>query len=187
MSEGDRAEPRFNFNERKATAAAALLLDREGGSMDYMRLIKLLYLAERESLKRLGHALVGDTYYALDQGPIPSRVLDLCRYPSSGPWADQIERTGLWAVRLEKPPDLGPLSNAEISVLDDVFKTFRDMDQWALSTMTHAFPEWRDPHGSRIEILPTEILAAIGKTPEQARDILEDAAHDARVDAAFGR
>ena len=72
-------------------------------------------------------------------------------------------------------------------MLDDVFKAFRDMDQWALSTMTHAFPEWRDPHGSRIEILPAEILAAIGKTPEEARDILEDAAHDARVDAAFGR
>src|SRR5713226_8143279 len=102
MGEGDRAEPRFNFNERKATAAAALLLDREGGSMDYMRLIKLLYLAEREGLKRLGHALVGDTYYALDQGPIASRVLDLCKNPSSGPWADQITRTGRWAVRLEK-------------------------------------------------------------------------------------
>ena len=187
MGEGDWPQLRFRFNERKAAAAAALLLDREGGSMDYMRLVKLLYLAERESLKRLARPLIGDTYYALDQGPIPSRVLDLCKYTSSGPWAGQIERTGLWAVRLRKPPELGPLSNAEIAVLDDVFKAFRDMDQWALSTMTHAFPEWRDPHGSRIEILPAEILAAIGKTPEEARDILEDAAHDARVDAAFGR
>lgn len=95
---------RFRFNERKAAAAAAFLLQEEAGTMDYMRLVKLLYLAERESLARLGHPIVGDAYYALDQGPILSRVLDLCKHESSGAWATQIERSGLWRCASRRRP-----------------------------------------------------------------------------------
>lgn len=177
---------RFRFNERKATAAAAVLLAQEGGTMDYMRLVKLLYLAERESLSRLGHPLAGDTYYALDQGPVLSHVLDLCKHRLSGAWAAQIERSGLWAVRLATTPDLGSLSPAEVAVLEDVAKTHRDLDQWELSTLMHGLPEWKNPRGSRIEISPAEILAALGKTPEQIREMLDEAADDAQFDAVFG-
>ncbi len=184
--EAPPASARFRFNERKATAAAAFLLEQEGGTMDHMRLVKLLYLAERGSLARLGHPLVGDTYYSLDQGPILSRVLDLCKHKSSGPWAVQIERSGPWAVRLGTTPNLGPLSPAELTVLEDVAKAHRDRDQWELSTLMHGFAEWKDPSGSRIEIAPSEILAALGKTPEQIREILDDAATDAQFDAVFG-
>ena len=180
------ARGRFRFNERKATAAAAFLLQQEGGTMDYMRLVKLLYLAERESLARLGHPLAGDTYYALDQGPILNRVLDLCKHKSSGAWVGQIERSGLWAVHLKGTPDLGPLSPAEMTILEDIAKTYRDRDQWELSRLMHGLAEWTDPRGSRIEIAPADILAALGKTPEQIREILDEAGDDAEFDAVFG-
>ena len=172
----------FRFNERKATAAAAFLLEQEGGTMDYMRLVKLLYLAERESLARLGHPLAGDTYYALDQGPILSRIVDLCKQPSSV-WAGQIEHSGLWTVRLKAALDFGPLSPAEMTILEGVAKAHRDHDQWQLSTLMQGLPEWRDPRGARVEIAPTDILAALGKTPDQIREILVEADDDARVDA----
>lgn len=177
---------RFRFNERKAAAAAAFLLQEEAGTMDYMRLVKLLYLAERESLARLGHPIVGDAYYALDQGPILSRLLDLCKHKSSGTWDAQIERSGLWAVRLKAAPDLGPLSPAEMTILEEVSKAHRDRDQWELSTLMHGLPEWKDPRGSRVEISAIDILTALGKTAEQIRDILDDAADDARFDAVLG-
>ena len=175
----------FRFNERKATAAAAFLLAQEGGTMDYMRLVKLLYLAERETLARLAHPLTGDAYYALDQGPILSRVVDLCKSASRGVWSAQIERSGLWAVRLKTAPDLGSLSPAETTILEEIAKAHRDNDQWELSTLMHRLPEWRDPRGARVEIAPTDILAALGKTPEQIRAILDEAEDDARVDALF--
>jgi hypothetical protein len=70
--------------------------------------------------------------------------------------------------------------------LEDLGKQFHDRDQWDLGTLMHGFPEWKDPRGLRVEILPETILAAIGKTPEQIRNILDDAAEEAQVDAAFG-
>jgi len=40
------------FNERKATEAASVLLRLRGGQMSHLKLIKLLYLADREALDR---------------------------------------------------------------------------------------------------------------------------------------
>ncbi len=50
----------------------------------------------------------------------------------------------------------------------------------------HGFSEWKDPRGSRVEIPAEDILAVVGKTPEQIREILDEAAEEAQVDAAFG-
>ena len=54
---------RLTFNEAKAAAAAAVLLRHSGGRMPYMRLIELLYLADRESLDRTGEPIVGEEGY----------------------------------------------------------------------------------------------------------------------------
>ncbi len=66
------------FNETKATQAAAHLIKRRGqGYMSYMKLIKLLYFADREALLRWGSPITADTFYSMDRGPVLSRVHDL--------------------------------------------------------------------------------------------------------------
>ena len=44
----------FFFDERRAAQAASLLLERRAGRMPYIKLIKLLYLADREALIETG-------------------------------------------------------------------------------------------------------------------------------------
>ena len=66
----------MRFNEVKATQAAARLLRNRGGRMSYMKLIKLLYLADREALSRWGRPITTDKYVSMDKGPVLSRVLD---------------------------------------------------------------------------------------------------------------
>ena len=60
------------FNQPKATQAAARRLKSRGGRMSYMKLIKLLYLADREALARSSDGLAGhrDTSHFRD-----SRIL----------------------------------------------------------------------------------------------------------------
>ena len=179
---------RFPFDERKAAAAAAYVLSLEGGQMDYLRLIKLLYLAERESLARFGRPIVGDTYYSLDHGPILTRVLDLIKHPTGpGPWADQIQVAGRYAARLKKEPDLGPLSEAEIELLKEAVTVYQMFDRWHLRDLSHGLPEWKDPGGTRIEITVEEILQVLGKTPEQIEEIRKNARELTYFDSIFGR
>ena len=185
----DAREPiRFRFDERKATAAAAYLLQLDGGVMDYMRLIKLLYFAEREALARLGRPITGDLYFSLDEGPILSAVLDLCKEKLLGStWSDFIQHQGRWSIALTQKPDLGPLSDAETAILRTISERHARDDQWVLSKIAHRdFREWSDPHGSRLPIRPEDILQAVGKTAEQIEGIREEARYDANLDKIFG-
>ena len=70
---------RLRFNEAKATQAAALMPELRGGQMSYLKLIKLLYLLDREALLRWGRPITTDTYIAMDNGPVVSRICDLIR------------------------------------------------------------------------------------------------------------
>ena len=48
------------FNEKRAAQAAAFLLHRAGGRLPVLKLMKLMYLAERESLRLYGEPIIGD-------------------------------------------------------------------------------------------------------------------------------
>src|SRR5579864_4403328 len=67
------------FNETKATQAAAQLLRLRGGRMSYVKLVKLLYLADREALIRWGRPITTDHYVSMDEGPVVARIYDLIR------------------------------------------------------------------------------------------------------------
>lgn len=50
------------FNELKTAQLAAYLLKQGGGRMEYIKLINLLYLAEREHLKLYHSPMTGDFF-----------------------------------------------------------------------------------------------------------------------------
>jgi hypothetical protein len=51
----------FRFNIGKATAAGCLFLERAGGRVNIMKLVKLMYLLDRLSLDRRGVPMAGVT------------------------------------------------------------------------------------------------------------------------------
>ena len=108
---------RLRFNERKATQAAARLLKLRGAQMSYMKLIKLLYLADRTALLRWGRPITTDSYVSVERGPVLSRVLDLAtdeEVPGQhSVWAEHITEPEHYSVRLRKDPGADELSAAE--------------------------------------------------------------------------
>lgn len=63
---------RTRYREEKATEAAARLLKLRGGAMSHMKLIKLLYLLDREAYVRWGRPVTYDTYVSMPHGPVLS-------------------------------------------------------------------------------------------------------------------
>ncbi|MGH7718763.1 MAG: hypothetical protein ACREON_07970 [Gemmatimonadaceae bacterium] len=47
----------LRYREDKTTQAAARLIEREGGEINVMKLVKLLYLAERRALLEWGRPI----------------------------------------------------------------------------------------------------------------------------------
>lgn len=165
---------RFLFNELKATQAAGLLLSLAGGRMMRLRLIKLLYLAEREHLRDAGRPIVGDYYVSMRHGPVLSNVLDLAEEDDRLPgavWRGYIRRDGEHGVRLVQDPGQDQLSRAEVETLRRVHREQRSRTRWEIRDMTHLFPEWQDPGPSSVPIFVEDILSALGKTAREIQRI----------------
>jgi uncharacterized phage-associated protein len=181
----------FAFNERKAAQAAARLIQHSGGEMNYLALMKLLYLVDREALIRLGRPVTGDTVVAMKHGPVLSRVYDLVSHKKQGfpasHWHQFIPRPGryVYTVRFSGLTDPACLSEAETAVIDDVFAQYRDKDEWELVAFTHALPEWRDPGDSSAPIPYEDILHAAGASEDDIEAIADNAAADEYLDSVL--
>lgn len=53
------------FQEPKAAQAAAFMLYKANGRLEVLKLMKLMYLAERESFLRFGEGLTGDALVSM--------------------------------------------------------------------------------------------------------------------------
>ena len=179
----------FIFDERKASEAAARILRRHGGSMPYIQLLKLLYLADRRSLGETGYTITGDRFVSMDRGPILSRVYDLIKRPADAPrtaWREHIEADGAFDVRVICDAPSERLSLYEEEVLDGVYDEFGALGPWDLVRHTHTLPEWRDPSGTSIAIDPCEIMRAEGMSEEEIASVGAQLDAERSFKAAFG-
>ena len=168
---------RFVFDERRAAQAAARLLDKHGGTMPWLKLVKLLYLADRAALVEGGAPITGDRFVSLRHGPALGRVLDLIRddCPAEDSiWHGYVVRERFDA-RLVDNADNEWLSEYNMGILDGVFEAYGCLGEWDVVARTHALPEWKDPGDSAIPIEPEDILrysgyseTAIGYVADQA-------------------
>jgi uncharacterized phage-associated protein len=185
------------FSERKAAQSAAYLLLRAGGRLPVLKLVKLMYLAERESFKRYGDSITGDRFASMPHGPVLSKTYSLIGgfEPSSeGGWETWIsDRSGhdvaLRDSSMIRSPekDLVALSESDIECLDATWQQFGHWEKFKLRDYTHtdACPEWQDPLGSSRDIPYARLLKAVGHTPEQV-SALERRMHDQRyINQAF--
>jgi uncharacterized phage-associated protein len=180
----------FEFDLKKALQATAVLLRLAGTSRtaNYMRLIKLLYLADRRSLQETGRPITGDRPVALERGPVLGRVLDLIRgkHARSPEWARYVETDG-YHVRLLEDPGNGELSPYEVELLQAIWDEHRAKDEWDLVRETHELPEWKknDPGSSSKPIPLADILEAVGRSGD-LQAIEEDARQTSALNKLYG-
>ena len=163
-------EPRFK--EKKAAQAAALLLQLRGGRMHYLKLLKLLYLVDREALLTWGSPVTYDRFVSMDRGPVLSKTKDLITDETEpgreSSWRELISEPEHYQVELVGGEfSCDALSDAEIALIRGVFRRYGRWNRWKLVRFTHALPEWQDPHGSALPIQYRDILAAGNKTEDE--------------------
>lgn len=175
------------FNETKATQAAARLLKLRGGRMSYVKLVKLLYLADREALIRWGRPVTTDCYVSMDNGPVVSRIYDLIRNepaPNSLKmiWSKFISAPVDYEVHLLADPGSGELSPAENELIDEVYGQHGYDSRWTVVDYTHSLPEWTHPDGGALPIEYRDILKTARKTEAEISAIEEELEYSALVE-----
>ncbi|HEX3467927.1 MAG TPA: Panacea domain-containing protein [Candidatus Elarobacter sp.] len=164
------------FNEKKATQVAARFLEAAGRSLPYMSLLKLMYITDREALRRWHAPVTNDRYVSMKLGPVLSGVYDLIVVPSETAtyWHRHISSPSDYSVSLLNDPGDDQLAPAEEKLVDETLALYGTLWQWQLSDLTHDFEEWKDPDGSSIPIAVSEILGAVGVEERAAEAIARE-------------
>jgi len=155
--------------------------------MNYMKLVKLLYFAERKALELYEHPITYDDYSSLPKGPVLSSTLNLAkgRYPHSDYWDQYIELSGR-AVRIKgEYPKLKKLSPADVKLLNQIFDELGQYNQFQLADMSEKLPEWKDPKGSSFPIELDELLQKLNYDMEDRKRIVFEIEDKSILDSAF--
>lgn len=155
------------FNFRKVAQVAAFFCQKEGGAIPVLKLVKLIYLSDRQFMSECGLPMTHDRHVSMPHGPVNSITYDLIGGSiESAEWTGVISAREGNTVALSRAlttDDTDELSDAEVDALEAVWGKFGGMSKFALRDWTHEnCPEWEDPHGSSSAIPPERTLRFLG-------------------------
>jgi len=170
----------MKFKEKKAAQVAAFFIFCQRRPIGVLKLIKLMYLAERESFKKYGESITGDRFFSMDHGPVLSSTLNLVdNLFESCPdgWESWISHRAGHLLALRKDDgnlidQLTQLSEADLEILDTTWKEYGHLTGSQLRKLTHDICfEWEDPQGSSIPISYKRLLTNVGYDNEVAEEL----------------
>lgn len=146
------------FNSRKAAQIVAFFAREQGGNINVLKLMKLVYIADRRNMEKYDFSISGDVFFSMDHGPVNSITRDLIQgtEDNRAGWDDFVSDRAGYDVGLTRPvtdSDLDELSRAELQTLHEVWAQFGHMGKWEIRDWTHEnCPEWEDPKGGSTPI-----------------------------------
>lgn len=139
---------RFQFDEKKGVEALTYVASKWPGLTAFFA-AKVLFFAEKRHLNRYSRPIVGDTFIAMPNGPVPSTLYDFIKGkldqsgdPDAVMAALLIERDPYPKVAAQRAPDLDALSASDIECLDEAIEVCRGHSFGALSNLTHQERAW---------------------------------------------
>ena len=184
------------MRERLAAQVAVALILRAGKAVGALRLMKLMYLVEREAMKQHVLPIMFDDIYAMRNGMALSRTFDLMtakpETPTNGEWARYIERSshGLIVRRGVSTGSLDGLTPNDVAVIDHVWHTHGNKSKDELihevhHELTEWTTHWDDTERRQGAVLVPyaqmyQLLLGLGK--EDAADAADEVAYFRTVD-----
>lgn len=176
----------FPNQGKKSTQAVARLIEKSGGPIDYLRLSKLIYLADRESILQRGIPIVGGHYFSMRKGPTISEVMNFVNRRTAPDWKETISpRFGNEIRLISKPPQYGAISESELGILDKIAmdhsaQTTDELVEWCHKNC----PEYEDvPPSQRKPIDVESILKGANRSAKKILKLVQEAKEIEELDA----
>lgn len=135
----------MKFNLEKNIQILTYFTEKEGGSINYTKVLKLLFFADKYYLRRTGKMISWNPYSALKLWPVASIAYDMITRPEDfdkEKIEEYIERRE-YNITALKSTDKDYLAKTEIEALDIVYEEFGKYNYSTLCDMTHEYEEWR--------------------------------------------
>ena len=131
------------FNKTK-TLNALLFVANRVQRKDFHKIFKIIYFADRQHLADWGRPITGDTYIAMDAGPVPSRIYDMMkivRGDSYLPYTEGLSRyyqiENWMYVKPLQDADLNELSPNEQEELSEAIEKYASLSYDEIKEKSH--------------------------------------------------
>lgn len=139
---------KFIFNKEKALNVV-LYIAKELKRSDFHKIFKILYFSDREFLAQYGFPITGDSYIAMDAGPVPSKIYAIFKIVRGDSYMTDKEDFGSlfivedWMyIHTIKEADLRKISPAEKQVIDECLKKYGNLSYDEIKEKSHDIA-WR--------------------------------------------
>jgi|CXWL01.1.fsa_nt_gi uncharacterized phage-associated protein len=136
------------FDSEKATQALNLFATLEGGKVNKMKALKLIWMADRFHIRKYGRPIIGDEYFAMKFGPVPSHAKNIAvLYEKLAPEILKYAKRYIKPVNnLEfqsiRKPEKSVFSKTDLEALESIYREFGWMKPFQLAEYSHYYPEW---------------------------------------------
>jgi uncharacterized phage-associated protein len=141
----------MNIKDRKLVQVLAYLANKNSThQINKLKAIKLVWAADRFHLRKYGHLVSGDEYFALKYGPVASQLKDIAEHDNYLPKSyiayakrfikpTSVEKTAIEAIQ---EADDNLLSQTDKEALDFAWEKFGSQTGFKLANLSHSYPEW---------------------------------------------
>lgn len=169
---------KFQFNEEKAIEILAYIAQEVPGQTP-LYVSKILFYAEKWHLNKFGRPIIGDTFYAMQRGPVPSTIKnfidekwDWVEKPEAFDDAVTMQRSDNGLTKLmqgKREPNLNILSASDIECVKQAIAYCLPKSASQLSHLTHFEKAWLNAETNK----PMDYLYFIDEDNENREEIIE--------------
>ena len=155
------------FNEDK-TVNSVLYVAYKLSRKDFHKIFKILYFADKEHFSNYSRPITGDTYIAMQDGPVPSKLYDIFKsvrgngyFKDNGKFSQYFKVVDWDLIEPQREPSMNLLSTTDIKFLDKAILEYGDMSWDEVRDKSHDYA-WRNTVLNR-EISFQNILLEAGE------------------------
>lgn len=133
---------------RKIKAVVLYILGQFKDGVDYIKLFKIMYFAQREYLATYGLTIMDDSFKARQRGPVPALTYKVVKMAETGDFSGDVSeevKEFASAIKVDEnqmvtalcQPELDYLSKMTRAEIDKTIAKYKDMDSRNLSKLSH--------------------------------------------------
>ena len=130
--------------DKEKTLNALLYVANRVQRKDFHKIFKIIYFADRQHLADWGRPITGDTYIAMEAGPVPSRLYDMMKIVRGDSYMPDSEGLGKYFqidnwmyVNPLVDADPNKLSSNELEVLDACIAKYSSLSYDEIKEKSH--------------------------------------------------
>lgn len=139
----------LGFNYKKAVQAINFFAIKEGGTINKMKALKLIWLSDRLHLRMYSRSITNDVYFAMNFGPVASSTKDLAEKNAlladvEEAYRNQfIKSEGRYYIFSVADVNKRVFSKTDRQIMTKVYDSFGELNEFTLSHISHKYPEWK--------------------------------------------